>query len=411
MLRWKLDSLGGRAWLVFWIGMFLFYFLQVLFFRTPSELPHAVDFRMRYNEAECVRHGKDPYLVWNGTLKSGKYTPWSFERLYSADELSFVHAYPPWSYAWMLPLTCVSRDSAEAVFRGITWCGFLFIVGCAFSLGYKAKSEAWAGFAAAAAALLAWRSVLDCLVCLNYGVLITAAAMMALLCHRKRQDWIAGLFWAFTLVKPQIGGLFMVALLVRRKWRTLLVAGLITLFGTLLSAYLCHRSPMEMILSIVQYSQGQFHSTGFVPRGLFALLEPRLGESALMAGSAAVGALLCVFLSWRLRTCDDVFEWAMPAVFLSTLWVAARLHDQAIDAIMFLGLALSAVRETKICRLVCDTTLMLLLLSRGLDDTFLFPVNLTQLLALILLFVRAKRYYCSAQKGSKDEDIRCNPSL
>ena len=381
-------NIAGKVWTAFWVAIFLFLSSRVVFTGDFPDNLRGVDFRMRYNEAECVRSGKDPYLVWNGTLTSDKYTPWDFKYLTSADRLNLVHAYPPWEYAWMLPLTCLSRDTAETVFRVLSWFSILFIAGCAFLLGYKARRAIWAGFAVATAVLLVWPAMWYCLESLNYGILIAAAVLMALLCHRRGYDYLAGLFWSFALVKPQLGGLFVVTLLVRWKWRSLLVIGLITLLGTLVSAALCQRSPIDMVLAITHYSHRQFMSVGFIRHKLFAVLAASFGETALIAGSAVLGIVLCLLLSWLLRPSKDVFEWAMPAVFLSTLWVVSRPHDQTINAIMFLGLAHGAVKETRLPRLLCELSLLLLVLLRDMDDLLLLPIGLTQILALILLFVR-----------------------
>ena len=403
-MNFMVKNIAGKVWTVFWVAIFLFLFSRVVFNGDFSDKLWGVDFRMRYNEAECVRSGKDPYLVWNGTLTADKYTPWDFKLLSSADRLNLVHAYPPWEYAWMLPFTCMPRDTAETVFRVLSWSGILFIAGCAFFLGYLARRAVWAGFAVATAVLLVWPAMWYCLESLNYGILITAAVLMALMCHRRGHDYFAGVFWSFALVKPQLGGLFIVTLLVRWKWRTLLVIGLITLLGTLVSAALCQRSPIDMVLAISHYSHGQFMNIGFIRHKLFAVLAASFGESAVIAGSAALGIALCAFLSWLLRSCKDVFEWAMPPVFLSTLWVVSRNHDQTIGAIMFLGLALAAVKATRLLPFLCDLSLIFLILLRDLDDMLVLPVGLTQILALILLFVRVVRRNM-LQTGSANKEL------
>lgn len=380
-------NIAGKAWTAFWAVTFLLLFSQVVSTGDSADNFRALDFRMRYNEVECVRSGKDPYLVWNGTIITDKYTPWDFY-LTPADNMNLVHAYPPWEYAWMLPLTCMPRGAAEMVFRALSWFGILFIVGCSFLLGYKARQAAWSGFAVTTAVLLVSPAMCFCLFFLNFGILITAAVLMALLCHHRGHDCLAGVFWAFALVKPQLGVLFIVTLLVRWKWRTLLVTGLITLSGTLVSAALCHRSPIDMVLAITNYSHGQFMNVGFIRHELFAILASSFGETALIACSAFGGIMLCVLLGWLLRPSKDVLEWVMPPVFLSTLWVVARNHDQTISAIMILGLALAAVRATKLRPFLCDVLLVFLISLRDLDDLLRLPISVTQILALILLFVR-----------------------
>ncbi len=394
----------GKIWLLFWVGLLLYLLLQLIV-KGSHDFAQGLDFKMRYNEAECVRSGRDPYLVWNGTIKTEEYTPWDFKYLMESDGMNLIHAYPPWEYTWVLPFTCFSHGTAEIVFRCLSCCCIVFIIGSAFFLGYKARHEVWSGFAVAASVLIVVPSMRSCLHFLNYGVLIASAVLVALLCHRKHRDWLAGLFWAFTLVKPHIGGLFFIALLVRWKWRSLLSAGMLTLLATLVSAAFCRRSPVEMVMSISSYSQGQFSGTGFFPSGV---LSSVCGESTLIIGSALIGVSLCLALSWMLRSCENVFEWVMPPVILSTLWSVCRSHDIVINAILLLGLALSAVKGKNMRSVVLDMALLLLISSRGLDDAL--PIRITQIMAIILLFVRAVMLR-SEKKGIANEALNCNTNL
>jgi len=406
----RLDTPLGRAWLVFWVLLLLVLISQMFFVSSFPENHRALDFRMRYNEAECVRSGKDPYLVWNGTLEAGRYTPWDFKYLGYAGQIDLIHAYPPWEYAWMLPLTFLPRDAAEILFRTLSLSSVLFIVVTAFMLGYGIRQEAWAGFAVASAVLFAWPAMRSCLEYLNFGIPISAAVLMALLCHRGNHDWLAGVFWSFVMVKPQLGGLFVLALIVRWKWRSLLVVGMVTLFGTLVSAAFCRQSPLDMVLSIANYSCGQFSCVGFIAPRLFSRLASYFGETSLIAGSALLGAGVCALLCCMLRSCEDVFEWAVPPAFLSTLWVVARSHDLAINTIVFLGLSIASVRGAQKPAFLCNLLLILFVLLRGLDDMLPVPVNVTQIIALVLMFIRTRKLQRDS-KGPCDETVCRHSSI
>ena len=328
--------------------------------------------------------------MWNGTLPRGEYVPWSFSLVKDADKSNLIHAYPPWEYAWMLPMTFLRRDVAERVFWALSWAGLIFLCVSAYVLGYlRSSGIVWIGFASTCSVLVLNGAIDTCLVYQNYGLLIAAAVLAAVLCHERGHDLWAGIFWAFTLVKPQLGALFFVPLVIRGKWRTIIISCGITLFGTLVVAALCGRSPIDMILSISKYSQGQFSETGLVPMPLYLLLVSRVGHSVLMLGSAVIGLLLCVAVNLILRPEEDAFEWTLPSVFLSTLWTASRTHDQVIYAVMFIALTLSACRRRELSTMMLDLSLIVFTLMRGVDDTLPLPVKVFQVIALIILFYRA----------------------
>ena len=83
-----------------------------------------VDFNARYNEVLCLRAGHDPYDVFTGRVSIPCVVSMAdlptiavvplMQRLPSFPDFGkegqkemAIHTYPPWSYAWLLPWTCI----------------------------------------------------------------------------------------------------------------------------------------------------------------------------------------------------------------------------------------------------------------------------------------------------------------
>ena len=321
-------------------------FLQVLRTRTMSHWKYVgVDLHMRLNEAECVMSGVDPYLVWSGRIPTDRYVPWEWRHLANRNVHDrLIHSYPPWSYAYVMPLAALPRRIAVACYAVLQVLVVLGICAYAWRIGYvTAGRSIMAGLAFLAAALSLSASVCACLLVMNYGILIAGSVLLAIVCHRRGHDCIAGLFWGFSMVKPQIGLVFTIPLLFQRKWKTLAVEGGVLLAATLVSSAFCCRSPIAMVLAVLDYSAGQFCRTGLFGHRLLALSSQSCWAAALSVCNAVAVIGLCSLCSFFLRRERDSLIWSMPALFLSTLFLASRSHDFAVWMIGGISLAYSAV--------------------------------------------------------------------
>ena len=81
----------------------------------------------------------------------------------------------------------------------------------------------------------------------------------------KGNDVIAGFCWAIAMIKPQLGLIFAIPLLMRRKWKTCFVAGIICLSLSIPPALMCNTSPLTMILQAPSANTFMFHGCGTWP--------------------------------------------------------------------------------------------------------------------------------------------------
>lgn len=378
---------------LFWAVLCAYLALPIFSRKKDDARIAGIDFEMRVNEARCVLDGVDPFLVWNGTCPREGYTPWSFARIFDLHKTHLVHAYPPWSYAFISPFACLPRAQGRLVYDVLQWSCVLLLLCWAFARGAAVpgySSRAVPGFVALSAALMVAPAIARCLVVCNYGILIAASAAAALYCHRKGMEAVAGVFWAFTLVKPQIGAMLFVPLLVRCRWRTLAVSATVVAAGTLFSSALCGRAPWDMVLSVFEYTKGQFHGTVMVPGKFAEIMSPYVSQPALSAIGALFCIAICAFCSFRLRNVVRDSLWAVPALICSVMWSASRDHDRCIW-VLPLALLASLVLRREGARSTVALILLLPLMNRDLDDVLAFPLslNLVQLTALAVMTVLA----------------------
>lgn len=327
-VRW----LAGLALL----GVIVWQFGTYRFARGDAD----IDLRMRYFEATSVRQGQDPFLIWNGTVTSDEFTPWSFAHYWDYRKHKLVHAYTPWTYALMLPLTFLPVEDAGAVYLAVQILVLFGLLLGALVL-FRRRTGDWL-LALAGIVLLTSTSdaITRCLIVGNFGLLITGAVFAAIVLQERGRECLAGVFWAVALVKPQIGGLFFLLLLFERRWKVVASCCVTMAVGTLVASALCHRSPVEMILAIREYSVGQFGGTGLFCNEIAERLSPWLGEQGVLATSMGIGMAVCLWSAFYLRKQRSLFVRMLPAATLSLAWSTSRLHDYCIQMVAYTGLLL-----------------------------------------------------------------------
>lgn len=294
-----------------------------------------VDFNLRFNETCSVLQGIDPFLIWKGSVPSENYVPWNFDNLPYYQILPMVHAYPPWAYAIMSPFALFDQESAATMYRG--WqLACLALVFSFVWLRMRRQSKSWwwpcVGFAGLC--MMASAGFTRCLIVGNYGIVSTAAAFAALALHERGKDEFAGLCWMFALLKPQLGGLFLLTLFLERKWRTLLMTAFGLALATMLIAWQCGRNPMSMVLCVGECGLGQFPGTGLIPVEFYREGIRLMGERMVLACSALVGGFVCV-CSWvQIRGNPNVWMRFLPAAVLSVVWATWRAHDFSIHLLV-----------------------------------------------------------------------------
>lgn len=186
--------------------------------------------------------------------------------------------------------------------------------------------------------------------------------------HRLRTQKLMPMALALVvlMVKPQIGTLIAVTLLIAGKWRPVLMAGLICLAASLWPSYLLHVSPVSLIFQIPKYGSDVAHSSLLFPAPVFLSLTNLIGQSATMAMNMFIGLAFCSFWSYRIRNSNNPAFLVLPAILCNVLWTYSSAQDRFLWSIAQVILALLIVKEESPKRRLSLFAIMLCLAASGL---------------------------------------------
>lgn len=304
-------------------------------FLLPSTWRPGMDFTWRYNEALCVRAGTDPFDVCFRGAPSER-----FCSVFHPERGKLpVNAYTPWEYTWMLPLTHLPRRTAHTLFQSLNLAALLAVALFAHRHARRRGLDFDSSLVVAAAACFLGLALVRVLDVSNYGLLM-AAALMALAAApgSARGEAAAALAFAALMVKPQIGVLFAVPLLLSRRIRTVVAAAAICGLSALPAAAFCRANPVAMTWRVLFSGTHSIRAwetlgTGLLPPPLVARLEALAPASVWLGVSAALGLSLCLWESWRLRRHPDFAVRLLPATVVSLLWMPGHFHDRVLVAL------------------------------------------------------------------------------
>ena len=374
------------------------------------------DLRLRTHEAECLVQGFDPYDVWTGSVKLNGYVPfessgakelWASQR----SNTKILHVYPPWSYSMILPMLGVPDLARYAVY---TILELVVLVVLAFGCLSRPRFKEYlfpVGILSLGVASNALPNVVGCIYFGNYGILIAGAVAMALWCHNAGKDLLAGLFWAMTMVKPQIGLLFFVALMALGRWRTMICASVILLLLTMPPSMMCGHSPIRMVMGIFDYtSYDYFPFQGFLTKALVAAATECGLRWLPMAVGLVVGIVPCFCLTRLFAVSRDYFVRFIPAVLLSTVWaVGGWAHDHSLDAIALASLVFLMAEKQSPSVWIFASFVALTTIGRLWGITSLPIPNVAVAVMIIALFglgysLRQSRYFNFDSKTISEQD-------
>jgi len=320
-----------------------------------------VDFNARYNEVLCLRVGHDPYDVFTdkvsipcvvsmADLPSIADVPLmqrlpSFPDFGKEDQKEMaIHTYPPWSYAWLLPWTYVSRDVAwifHLSFEVVT-IALLFLLPCRH-LARAGDADGFLRLLFVALALNLGKVFPATFMCGNYSTFVAAGALgLAFFLDRDRQV-PAGACLALMLLKPQIGAIFTIPLLLGRRFLAVAVAAALCLAGALVASLYCDASVLDLVRHANAAGPRFFSGTALLPARLARSLGIDVAPSVAVPLCAVLGSSVCALVSWRVRRRRSWLERLAPAAICSMFWMVARTYDHAMD-LLPLAAVLPALR-------------------------------------------------------------------
>jgi len=320
---------------------------------SPTTWSVGMDFAGRYNEMQCVFTRVDPYELCFGNATSPIFAPMGGldggRPASPADKgKAIVNSYPPWAYTFLSPLHRVPPKWAGLLFNATAVACYLFLLVLAFFRARRAALPAAETRLVVALGGFLGLPLLRVLQVGNYGLFLAAAAGLLALALEGKRDWLAGVPLAILMLKPQLGLPFVLPLLLARKWKTLLVGGGLCFAASLLPAALVKGNVFSMILHAAHSGTASIHSawqsTGYFSPPVFRFFASHMGTGAALAASMALGGLVLLAASWRLRNEEDWWLRLVPPAVVACLWSMGHAHDHVLLAPALASVALAACR-------------------------------------------------------------------
>lgn len=304
------------------------------------------DYSLRMSEIKCVRSGVNPFDVWHGDVVLKPYVPtYGAPRETVEGKEGFteeINAYPPWEYMVMMPLSFLPKTVSWLTYFALMVVGLWVL----FVVGRAACRRSGAGRSAVvvsvAAILLAALPIYQNFHAGNLAIPVVVAVALMSVCLNKGHDVLAGVCWAFAMLKPQLGLVFAVPLLIRRKFLVCFVAAGLCLVLSLPPAVMCGTSPITMIKQAPAASTFAYMGCGTMP---YAIASHLPDQFAIFVG-LAVGAIVCALMTRRLVLAgiDDWLVLLMPAAVVGASWTYAQCYSFTMNWLFFLVLVLAIAK-------------------------------------------------------------------
>ena len=283
------------------------------------------DAYLRWQEIQHVLAGVDPRDVIDGR----------------APALPGVGAprfsYAPWSYLLAAPLL-PPVDAALA----LGWFTAVNVAALGLLVAWVWSEARPFGRGAAIGLVLATVSTLTIPLNfrhLNYAIVVCGAVAGFAWLERRGQHLLAGMVLALAMLKPQLGGLFLLVPLARRSWTALGAAVLVTTAATLGAALLVGKDPVTMARAM--FAEGSGYQDAYL--GLLDSLRwlgAGRGAIVLLGGLLGLGAVGGALVGFR----PPLLNALAVAACGATIWSYQRTFDLLVVAFLMVALGLNAFR-------------------------------------------------------------------
>ena len=306
------------------------------------------DFVLRVNEIECLLKGVNPFDVWHGDIVLKPYVP-NFGEPRKVVEgkdgyTEIINAYAPWEYMVMMPFALMPRTVAWTLYFLVMMAGLgvLFAAGRSFCTAFSGCDCVASLIGGTLPVLLAGLPIYQNFHTGNLAVPVLVASAMMAVCLNRGYDVLAGVCWSLAMLKPQIGLVFAIPLLMFKKFKTCFVAAAICMAFSVFASLFCKASPWTLILQTPAANTFAFMGCGTMPSFLCHYLPAGFD---IVAG-LVVGAALCAYMTHKLAS-SGVRDWTvilMPAAVMGAAWTYAQCFSFSMNWFFFLVLCSSLVK-------------------------------------------------------------------
>ncbi len=295
------------------------------------------DLGLRYYECRLMLEEKlDPADVVIGRVESKGYRYFMDKRPEYAQKRG-IHAYPPWEYGIMLPLAILPPTVVALLYSVVNiFALFGLFAFTIWSMRRNGCEREWECLAPLTLFIFSI-PLTQCLSLGNFGLLITAAYAGAAWSLTEKKSVFLGVFWALAMLKPQLGIWLAFPIFFKRQWCSAFVAVGICVLLTLVPAIFLHKSPIALILQLLETTSQSAAITHYAAE-LFAFLHYSSFQGLISILNMACCSLLVGGVSYFNRKSTDGLLLVAPLA-LCALWGSySQPHDRMLLVLPFLAL-------------------------------------------------------------------------
>lgn len=279
------------------------------------------DMTYRYNEILCAHSGVDPFDIFERKITSEEFCgvrrpDMPVEPLNGRKE---VHTYPTthmamfWWYGYFSLTTCT------IIMNIVNLCALVWVLLWG-SKHYRRPDRNYLIQDILFILCMLLYFVSEICETVNYGLLILGAILLLHTALQTKHDILAGVVYAFILIKPQIGVVLFFPLFFGKWYKTIAVAGIICVVETLFVAWKLDKSPIELILQLPRI--GAPYYKGVFCNAAIMLIGP-IGQYLVMSCFLLIAAVGCFLV----RNAKDIWVRFLPALVIIPFWTYSTTPD------------------------------------------------------------------------------------
>lgn len=172
---------------------------------------------------------------------------------------------------------------------------------------------------------------------LNIGAVIGVLLFLIVLFEDMNQ-YIMGIILAVSAIKPVLAAPFFLAVLLRQKWKAIIVSTCICLFFWGLSSYLTKTNPILFLQQMKEqgntyWNNSLFTNIGAIVTGVF----PSTKVCSIVSPVISIGIAIFLWVLMKRNSIENRFVfYSVPAV-LSGMWMYSQEHDRTVLLIFLIA--------------------------------------------------------------------------
>ena len=286
------------------------------------------DMKRVYTTTRIILHGENPYLMRiNGNLTE-----------YARDTTNRVGVelradYFPSAYFPLIPLAVFPLPVFKVIWLMITLASLAILIWAIRSFYDSALDHSF-GFYLIICIWITGNPVCYTLILGQTTLFSLAMILTSIVCHKRRRNWLSGIFLAFALTKyTLVWPLVLFFFMLNHAWRPLILAFCIHLALHLLLSWHIGVGPIEVLTQALIDNSRIFYRDGILTfwsacRGLGELFPHIIIYPEIIAGVLLISMLASLAVVWK-KYKDNINPLAWVSIFsvLSVLTVATQKYS------------------------------------------------------------------------------------